>query len=116
MDRVALGKWGESLAAAYYQKNGYVLLARNFRCAHGELDLICSRKNTLYIIEVKTRQSSTFGYPEEAVTEKKFKRMQRCAAAYRETSNRVYSEMVFHVCAVYRGYHHVTIRLYTQLL
>ena len=73
--RQALGKWGEDQAAAFLKQKGYKVLERNIRTNYGELDLICQHefqgKNQLVFVEVKTRTTNKFGYPEEAVSWKK---------------------------------------------
>jgi putative endonuclease len=61
------GGEGESAAADYLSNNGYEVLERNYRCGRAEIDLIVKKKNWLVFVEVKTRSSSDFGYPEEFV-------------------------------------------------
>ncbi len=53
--RRALGERGERLAAAHLQRAGYEVLARNWRCRHGELDIVAADRRTLVFCEVKTR-------------------------------------------------------------
>lgn len=55
------------MVAAWYVENGYRVVARNWRCREGEIDLVCWRRGTLVICEVKTRSSDAFGHPAEAV-------------------------------------------------
>jgi len=71
--RQSLGRWGENLAAEYLQAKGYSILDRNVRTPYGEIDLVAEldQPPTLVFIEVKTRRSSTFGLPEEAVNFRK---------------------------------------------
>ena len=69
--RQKLGISGEKMAAEYLKKKGYQIIERNFRVREGEIDIISRRKNELIFIEVKTRTSLTYGFPEEAVGEKK---------------------------------------------
>ena len=67
--RSSLGKYGEDFACRYLQNMGYKLLARNFRChRYGEIDLIVEKSGCISFIEVKTRASTRFGRPIEAVT------------------------------------------------
>ncbi|MFZ2025075.1 MAG: YraN family protein [Microgenomates group bacterium] len=66
-----LGKLGESLAANYLQKRGFTIIERNFRVRYGEIDLVAKDADTLVFVEVKTRMSTQFGLPEEAITPKK---------------------------------------------
>ena len=81
-DRKALGQLGEDLAAEALGRRGYRILARNFRCRHGEMDIIASHNGVLVFIEVKTRRSSGYGSPAEAVTFAKQRRMAKIAQFY----------------------------------
>ncbi len=67
-ERGAIGRQGEDLAAAFLQKEGFRIIARNWRCRAGEIDLIAQRDLELRFVEVKTRRGMDFGYPEESVT------------------------------------------------
>ncbi len=66
-----VGRWGEGAAADYLETKGYVILARNFRTEHGEVDLIARQENVLVFVEVKARSSNRYGYPEYSVSPKK---------------------------------------------
>ena len=77
-----LGIRGEALAAAWYKAAGYEVVARNWRCQAGELDLVLRRGDELVFCEVKTRTSDRFGVPAEAVTEAKQQRMRVLAARF----------------------------------
>ena len=78
----ALGRYGEALAVRYLREQGMEVLDRNWRCEHGEVDVVALDGNCLVICEVKTRRSSGFGQPVEAVTVAKARRLRRLAAAY----------------------------------
>ena len=80
--RRALGAKGEDVAAAWYTKQGYEVVARNWRCREGELDLILRSGRTYVFCEVKTRTSTLFGAPVEAVTRDKQMRIRRLAARW----------------------------------
>lgn len=82
--RRALGAAGEDRAAEWYRERGYVVVDRNWRCAQGELDLICWRQRDAVLVfcEVKTRRTAAFGSPLEAVTDAKCRRIRRLAAAW----------------------------------
>ena len=69
--RKALGERGERRALEYLQQCGYTLIVRNFRTRNGEIDLIVAQENILAFVEVKTRRSSQFGAPMEAVDARK---------------------------------------------
>lgn len=77
-----LGEYGERLAARYLAERGMTVLDRNWRCAHGELDLVARDGDCLVFCEVKTRRSERFGAPVEAVTQRKAARLRRLAAAW----------------------------------
>lgn len=75
-----LGRWGEQLAADYLAKQGLAILARNWRCSEGELDIVATDgDDTVVICEVKTRSHTAFGTPLEAVTQGKRRRLRRLA-------------------------------------
>ena len=77
-----LGIRGEKIAAEYLEKNGYKILDRNVRTSFGEID-IAAVKNDIYIfVEVKTRKTKTFGYPEESITQTKRDHMINSAREY----------------------------------
>jgi putative endonuclease len=63
------GVRGEDLAARYLESRGLVVLDRNWRCPEGELDLVATDRRRLIVCEVKTRSSTAFGHPAEAVTD-----------------------------------------------
>ena len=82
--RRALGAAGEAAAAAWYERHGYEVVARNWRCKEGELDLVLRAGRTYVFCEVKTRRSTAFGAPVEAVTRDKQMRIRRLAARWLE--------------------------------
>jgi putative endonuclease len=105
--RITLGHRGEEAAATWYAEHGYRVVARNWRCAHGEIDLVCTRRNragctTLVICEVKTRTSNSHGHPLEAVTPAKQARLRRLAVAFLHSQDRHYDHIRFDVAAVTR--------------
>jgi len=80
--RQALGRWGESLAADYLIQKNYEILERNVRTPYGEIDLIARQGSVTVFVEVKTRTSKSFGYPEDAVTPSKQAHMIAAAQFY----------------------------------
>jgi putative endonuclease len=66
--RQALGRRGEDLAASFLSELGYEVLERNARSPYGEIDLIVQRQDLTVFVEVKSRTSTTYGLPEEAIT------------------------------------------------
>ena len=79
---MARATWAEDLVAAWYERNGYVIVARNWRCPRGELDVVAWRDGVLVICEVKARRNADFGDPFEAITPQKMLRIRRAAAAF----------------------------------
>lgn len=80
--RQQLGREGERAAAAYLERRGYRIVARNVRVAGVELDLVAQRGRLVAIVEVKTRRSRALGAPEEAVDARKRARIVRGARAW----------------------------------
>ncbi|WP_127474662.1 YraN family protein [Microbacterium sulfonylureivorans] len=78
----ALGRAGEDRAARYFEDQGYAVLARNWRCRTGEIDLIVCRGRHVVVVEVKTRRGEGFGHPFEAIDARKRARLWRLAAAW----------------------------------
>jgi putative endonuclease len=101
--RAELGAQGEQAVARWYEDHGYAVVARNWRCRHGELDLVV-RQGRLYVFcEVKTRRSLTFGAPVEAVTAAKRARLRRLALAWLEASKVAPVGIRFDVASVLCG-------------
>lgn len=98
--RVRRGASGEALAAAWYEARGWVVVDRNWRCRDGELDLVLRSGRTTVFCEVKTRTSSAFGSPAEAVTPTKQRRIRRLAARWLADHPSVRGEVRFDVAAV----------------
>lgn len=86
MDRRARGVSGEDQAAAWYLANGYEVVARNWRCRLGELDLVVRDGSTFVFVEVKSRASDRFGTGAEAITREKRQRIRHLAARFVEDS------------------------------
>jgi len=99
----AMGAWGEDKVAAWYAARGYEIVARNWRCAAGELDLVCRTGATLVFCEVKTRASAAFGVPAEAVNAVKQRRLRRLAMAWLESERPARGELRFDVACVLGG-------------
>ena len=79
----ALGRWGEDLAAEHLAAQGMQVLARNWRCAEGELDLVCRDVDrSVVFVEVKTRAGNGFGEPAEAVGRAKARKLRALACRW----------------------------------
>lgn len=78
----AVGKYGEDLAARHLVGAGFTVLARNWRCPAGEIDIVARDGDVLVIIEVKTRRSTAFGSPAEAITRRKADKLRELALTW----------------------------------
>lgn len=75
MNTRAIGTQGENVAVQYLQKSGYKVLERNFNCRYGEIDIIALHNDYYVFLEVKSRNTSAFGTPREAVKPYKQRRI-----------------------------------------
>ena len=82
-----IGDFYEDKAKDFYLKNGYTFLAENYRYGRREIDLIFKKENILVFVEVKYRNSSSFGYPEDWVDERKQLLIEECADYFIEEIN-----------------------------
>ncbi|MBL7863361.1 MAG: YraN family protein [Cyclobacteriaceae bacterium] len=81
-DKIKRGAEGEQLAALFLEKQGFTILNRNYRYRKSEIDLVACRGNWLLFVEVKTRTSIEFGFPEAFVDYKKKKKIFEGAEQY----------------------------------
>jgi len=87
INTIKIGDLGEQAAVDYLCKNGYEILERNYRLKIGEIDIIAKKDNTFVFIEVKTRSSTRYGFPAEAVTYRKQQKIIRTAMCYLQQIN-----------------------------
>lgn len=93
--RQSLGRWGEQVATSYLLQQGYTLLERNARTPYGEIDLVMRHASppaslaaqtmaeaVVVFVEVKTRSSTKFGFPEAAITVRKRAHLLAAIEAY----------------------------------
>jgi putative endonuclease len=81
-DHNELGRQGEQLAADWLRQKGYEILHCNWRHSYYEIDIVARKGKFLHFVEVKARNYSTIGHPEDSVTKKKFKHLQKAADEY----------------------------------
>ena len=98
--RQAIGAYGERLAARHLEAAGLVVVAKNWRCSDGEVDLILWDGDDLVFCEVKTRRGALFGSPAEAVSRAKVRRLRRLAVRWLDESSVRPREIRFDVVAV----------------
>jgi len=82
MDNVNIGKLGEYVACKYLENKGYKIKERNYRTFLGEIDIVCEYKENIIFVEVKTRRSDKYGYPEEAINLIKQRKIIKNALGY----------------------------------
>jgi putative endonuclease len=95
--------WGEGVAAVWLRLKGYRVLAQNWRCPVGEIDLVCLQRDTVVFVEVKTRSGTGHGAPEEAVDGPKRRRLLKLAGIYLAGHGLADAPCRFDVVAVVRG-------------
>jgi putative endonuclease len=115
--RQALGAWGEGLAAVFLEQRGYTILERNARTPYGEIDLVARQLDpqagfgphesdgpgeVIVFVEVKTRRSTAYGLPEEAITSRKRDHMLASAQAYMQDHPELVADWRIDVIAIQR--------------
>ncbi len=96
----AVGAKGEQTAWDFLQQKGFSLLAKNFSCALGEIDLIAKDKQYVVFIEVKFRSGTAYGYPREAVSKAKQKTIRQVAMFYIQKNNLTNRDFRFDVVEI----------------
>ena len=99
--RSRLGRDGEDAALRVYERRGYALVARNWRCPLGEIDLVMLRRGTIVVCEVKTRTGAGFGGGYEAVTWSKRRTLRRLAEAFLQQEGVRAAQVRFDVASVW---------------
>ncbi|MDD7887160.1 YraN family protein [Flavivirga sp. 57AJ16] len=94
-----LGKKGEQLAVDFLLKNGYGIIARNYRYDKAEVDIMAQQKETLAIIEVKTRSTTDFGNPQDFLKPKQIQRLVKAVDHY-VNENSLDVEVRFDIIAI----------------
>jgi len=97
-----LGKEGEKIAADYLSNQGYDILVFNYRYKRAEVDLIAQKDEIIIFVEVKMRSSTGFGYPEEAVSDKKAELIMEAAEHYMYETNWK-GKLRFDIIAILKG-------------
>lgn len=102
-EKQRLGGWGEEAAASYLIKNGYRILARNWHCRYGELDIVAETEELLVLVEVKTRESDRFRPARDAVDVRKQRKLVRAGLAWLAAHPEEDRPVRFDVAEVYPG-------------
>lgn len=101
VDRSSRGRDGEDAALRVYRRRGFRLLARNWRCPIGELDLVVERGGVLVFCEVKARTGVAFGGGYEAVTWSKRRKLRQLAEAFLASTAPRHQRIRFDVASVW---------------
>lgn len=96
-----IGDYGEGKAKRYLEREGYQIIASNYRTKSGEIDIIAMQRATLVFVEVKTRKDDSFYTAREAVTKSKQKKIFSTAKEFIAESNLSYKEIRFDVIECY---------------
>ncbi|GAB6036420.1 YraN family protein [Fundidesulfovibrio butyratiphilus] len=99
---LTFGRQGEDLAVALLERSGYRVVARNWRCPRGEVDIIAAHGATLVFVEVKSRDGRSLGTGAEAVGRTKRARLVRAAAHYLSETDQWSRPCRFDVVSVVR--------------
>ena len=87
--RARIGRSAEIIAAAELGKRGYEIVASNYRCRRGEIDLIAREGDCLVFVEVRCKRTSEYGTPAESITVSKIRKLVATAEDYLETQGLV---------------------------
>jgi putative endonuclease len=98
--RKETGAWGEAIAARHLEAKGYVVLARNWRHGHGELDLIAEHGGVIVFVEVRARHGEAYGAPEETLGPAKRAKLMVTAQAWLSVNERLESPARLDVIAI----------------
>lgn len=98
--RRRFGRLGEEAAAAWYRHSGYAVLAANWRCPEGEIDLIVSAAGTVAFVEVKARTTGRYGTGAEAVDWRKQQKVRSVARHWLAQQDQHYPDLRFDVVDV----------------
>ena len=79
---IQMGFWGEAVAADYLRHKGYVILEQDWHSGHRDIDIIAQHNGIIVFIEVKTRQNTMFGVPEDAIDWKKRRNLLHAVTHY----------------------------------
>lgn len=97
-----IGNFGENMAASYLTQKGYHILYRNWRVKHLEIDIIASKEKYLHIVEVKTRSSVEYGYPETFISKEKMQFLKNAAALF-QYQNPVWVYLQFDIISIFKN-------------
>jgi putative endonuclease len=98
--RKSLGQRGEQLALAHLRQRGYVILSTNWRCTHGELDIVAQQNDTIVFVEVRTRYTDSTDAAFESINPRKQEKLAALAHLYLEEHDLETAEWRIDVIAI----------------
>lgn len=96
----ALGVWGEALALEHLQAQGYRLLARNWKCKAGEIDLIMQKGGEIIFVEVRLRRKTQYGTGLDTVAWQKQRKLIKAAQWYLQSTRQLHLPTRFDVISI----------------
>lgn len=99
--RKRLGDYGENLALRFYLEASYTLLEKQFRCKFGEIDLILTKDDKIYFVEVRTKTTKRFGFAEESISKKKIMTIRKVSQFYLIKHNKPYLQLQYDVVTIF---------------
>lgn len=100
-DIFKIGTFGENQAVQFLENRDYNIIARNFKCVQGEIDIIATKQEEIVFCEVKTRSNNSFGNPADAVDNYKQKHIWNAAEYYLYKNNLINSYVRFDILEVF---------------
>jgi len=100
IQRKLLGRQGEDAAARYLEKNNYQILCRNYSCKLGEIDIVARERDVIVFVEVRSRSSDNYGFPQESITSRKKVKLRQLALHYLKSAGMTNANCRFDVIAV----------------
>ena len=97
-----LGRLGENIAKDFLKQRGFIIIAMNWRHLHYEIDIIARHQNILVFVEVKTRSTFKYGFPDESIDHKKENRLREAAEIYIEQEN-LHNEIRFDIVSIVKN-------------
>lgn len=95
-----LGAWGEEIATRYLEEHGFTVLARNWRCRWGELDIVCADAQSIHAVEVKTRRLGGRVPALQAISPQKRARLRKLLCIWLVEAGRHAPEIAVDLCAI----------------
>lgn len=98
--KIQTGRLGENIAVDYLERDGYKIVERNYRCVFGEIDIVARAGKVLVFVEVRSRRSDRYGYPQESIGLNKRKKLSKIALNYLKEKQLLGCHARFDVVAV----------------